>query len=74
MLSVSPEIILSSMLVAHTPSSEGCSRREEKPKEKLPKIFYLHCVQLSKCTVDMITNVKYYSELCVDFSALRQRS
>lgn len=42
-----------------------------KPKEKLPKIYYAHHIRLSKFTLDMITNVKYYSELCVDFSALR---
>lgn len=44
-------------------------KREEY--EKLLKILYLHHIRLSKFTLNMITNVKYYSQLCVDFSVLR---
>lgn len=56
------------------PSSDREQLKVGEHKEKLLKIFYLHHIRLSKFTLNMITNVKYYSQPCVDFSVLRLQS
>lgn len=50
-------------LTASSPTSEQ-NRWKEKNRERNCKVFYLYRICLSKFTVNMITNVKYYSQSC----------